>query len=109
LEIIITLLRRKDTGNKLFELNQTNYKLLFGGNVRSCSGSISSCQSPEPVSLTLEVISTAPKAFIIPNFLNHFEADQIIKYADPKLGELATTCLIICAFVKVVYCQAKAW
>jgi len=52
----------------------------------SCTGSIKNCQSQEPITFELEVISTAPKAFIIPNFLSEFEADQIIKYADPKLG-----------------------
>lgn len=37
-------------------------------------------------SLTLEVISVKPKAFLIKNFLSDFEADYMIEQAAPRLG-----------------------
>ena len=37
--------------------------------------------------MELEVISIAPRAFIIKNFLNDFEADAIVKLAKPTLSK----------------------
>jgi len=50
-----------------------------------CKGSAKKCQSVEPLDLELEVISTAPRAFVIKNFLSHFECDTIIAMAEPNL------------------------
>lgn len=36
------------------------------------------CQSQDPLHFELEVVSLAPKVYIIPKFLNYFEADSII-------------------------------
>ena len=43
------------------------------------------CQNPQPLNLELEVISLQPRAFVIENFLSHFEADQIIQMSKNKL------------------------
>ena len=53
----------------------------------SCGGSKENCQSPQPLDMTLEVVSLAPRVFIIPNFLSDFEAEQIIHIAQPKIKE----------------------
>ena len=45
------------------------------------------CQSRSPVNLELEVISLAPRAFIIENFLSDYEADQIIAKSKSKLRD----------------------
>eukprot|EP00606_Chrysophyceae_sp_TOSAG23-5_P000953 GSChrysophyteH2.ASY1.ANO1.1426.1 assembled CDS len=45
------------------------------------------CQDKTPVKLELEVISLAPRAFIIENFLSDYEADQIIAKSKSKLRE----------------------
>ena len=45
---------------------------------RSCNGPNSKCQSSDSISLELEVVSVAPKVFIIPDFLSDFEADTLI-------------------------------
>lgn len=54
---------------------------------RTCSNSKTDCQSMSPVPLTLEVVSTEPKAFIIENFLSDFEADSIVAFAKPRIAE----------------------
>ena len=35
----------------------------------------------------LQVVSSQPRAFIIEDFLNAFEAETIIKYAQPKVED----------------------
>jgi prolyl 4-hydroxylase len=45
------------------------------------------CQSKEPLNLEIEVISLAPRAFVIENFLSDYEADQIIAMSKHKLRE----------------------
>ena len=50
-----------------------------------CDGDAATCQSTDPVELDIQVISTHPKAFIIPNFLSEFEADKIIELGDARL------------------------
>lgn len=52
---------------------------------RFCNGRPLDCQSPSSIQLELEVISTSPRAFVIPNFLSSFEADQIILEGAPSL------------------------
>jgi hypothetical protein len=51
---------------------------------RTCRGPKKICQSSDSVPLELEVISTAPKAFVIENFLSEFEVSEIISIADPQ-------------------------
>jgi prolyl 4-hydroxylase len=41
---------------------------------------------PDAVKLELEVISLAPRAFVIPNVLSDFEVDEIIRIAKPLQG-----------------------
>jgi prolyl 4-hydroxylase len=48
----------------------------------TCAGAANKCQSREPISFELEVASLAPKVFIIPQFLNSFEADAVIGIAN---------------------------
>jgi prolyl 4-hydroxylase len=43
------------------------------------------CQSTKPVEMTLEVVSQAPRAFVIEHFLSDFEVDEIVKYAEPRI------------------------
>jgi prolyl 4-hydroxylase len=43
------------------------------------------CHSQHPIDLTLEVVSTKPKVFIIKNFLNEIEVTSIIQYAKPRM------------------------
>lgn len=45
------------------------------------------CQSKEMLPLELEVISLEPRAFVIENFLSHFEADEIVRISKDKLKE----------------------
>lgn len=52
----------------------------------SCLGSEDDCKSKTPLNLTLEVISTRPKAFIIKNLISEFECDTIINLAAPKMA-----------------------
>lgn len=47
----------------------------------------SDCQSKAAVPIDIEVISLAPRAFIIDNFLSDFEADHIIDAAKTKVKE----------------------
>ena len=44
-----------------------------------------SCQSTTPTELRLEVVSQAPRAFVIEDFLSEFEADEIVKFAEPRI------------------------
>jgi len=55
-----------------------------------CEGHKSKCQSQDLIELTLEVISTHPKAFIIPNLISGFEADSIIQLAKPIIKQSST-------------------
>lgn len=52
---------------------------------RLCSGNPDECLSLDPVHLELEVISLAPRAFVIEGFLNDFEASEIVRLANPSL------------------------
>jgi prolyl 4-hydroxylase len=52
---------------------------------RLCSGSRDECLSLDPVHLELEVISLQPRAFVIEDFLNDFEADEIVSLGNPSL------------------------
>ena len=54
---------------------------------RHCAGEKTTCQHTTPVHLNLQVVSTAPKAFIIENFLSDFEINDILKHAGPKMGK----------------------
>jgi len=49
--------------------------------------SMAACQSEELLPLEIEVISLEPRAFVIENFLSHFEADQIVRMSKDKLKE----------------------
>ena len=51
-----------------------------------CAGTAAECQSSEPLTMELEVISQAPRAFLIPNFLSDFEASEIIRMAKPHMA-----------------------
>jgi hypothetical protein len=51
----------------------------------TCKGSAWLCQNKATVALKLEVISTAPKAFLIADFLNDYEAQEIINIALPRI------------------------
>lgn len=48
---------------------------------RNCEGPEAICQD-EDLELTIEVLSTAPKLFIVENFLNSFEVDNFIALAE---------------------------
>jgi prolyl 4-hydroxylase len=50
-----------------------------------CDGSAEECQSKDPVTIDIECVSTAPRAFIIDRFLSDFEADHIIGLATAKV------------------------
>eukprot|EP00605_Chrysophyceae_sp_TOSAG23-4_P002636 GSChrysophyteH1.ASY1.ANO1.2912.1 assembled CDS len=49
------------------------------------TGETSVCQDNEPLHLELEVISLAPRAFVIENFLSDYECTRIIESAKDKL------------------------
>lgn len=51
----------------------------------SCTEVERNCQSTTPVKLELEVVSVKPKVFIIENFLNAFESDEIVRIAKPAM------------------------
>eukprot|EP00598_Pedospumella_elongata_P003827 CAMPEP_0184979112 /NCGR_PEP_ID=MMETSP1098-20130426/9466_1 /TAXON_ID=89044 /ORGANISM="Spumella elongata, Strain CCAP 955/1" /LENGTH=511 /DNA_ID=CAMNT_0027502379 /DNA_START=62 /DNA_END=1597 /DNA_ORIENTATION=- len=51
----------------------------------TCRGPKKICQTTPSVNLELQVVSTAPKAFIIENFLSDFEVDEIISIAQPQI------------------------
>jgi prolyl 4-hydroxylase len=50
-----------------------------------CQGTAEECQSTDEVHMQLEVASLKPRAFIIPEFLSDFEADEIIRLAKPRV------------------------
>lgn len=54
---------------------------------RTCDGTRDDCQSTEPISLQLEVVSLRPSVFIIDNFLNDFEVATIIGIAEPRIAD----------------------
>ena len=51
----------------------------------SCTMVEQNCQSTNPVKLELEVISVKPKVFLIENFLNSFESDELVRIAKPAM------------------------
>lgn len=51
-----------------------------------CQGVPSQCKSEEPVHMDIEVISVAPRAFVISNFLNEFEVEEIKRHASPRMA-----------------------
>lgn len=63
------------------------YFLTAGNCFRTCLGPEDHCHSRTPVNLTLEVISLKPKAYIIRNFLNLLEAQEIIATAKPLMAQ----------------------
>lgn len=74
-----------------------------------CDGPISECQSLHPVHLELEVISTAPRAFIIKNFLNNFEVNAIISAAKSRLHHSSVGDTETGAFESDVRTSSNAW
>lgn len=58
----------------------------FGMFSTSSSSAGGPCKPPGKLNLTLEVISTAPRVFVIENFLSDYEADKIIEFSKNKLG-----------------------
>jgi len=50
-----------------------------------CAGTSDDCKSPAAVDLELQVISLAPRAFVIENFLSSFEAGEIVRLAGPRM------------------------
>eukprot|EP00981_Chlorochromonas_danica_P005623 scaffold1160_cov174-Ochromonas_danica.AAC.23 len=52
-----------------------------------CRGSKEECQSTEPVELSLKVVSTAPKAFVIPHFISDYEVESILGLARPRVAD----------------------
>ena len=53
---------------------------------RHCDGPASTCQSQEPLSLELEVVSLTPRVFVMEKFLSPFEADSIIAIANETVA-----------------------
>jgi len=53
----------------------------------TCGGTKDDCQSKEPVSLQLEVVSLLPRVFIIEKFLSDFEVGTIIDIAKPRISD----------------------
>lgn len=51
----------------------------------TCTAVEQNCQSTTPVKLELEVVSIKPKVFIIDNFLNSFESDELVRIAKPAM------------------------
>lgn len=66
------------------EVGQVHHVISSNGRW-NCEGLRSECQSPESVNLEIEVVSLAPRAFIIENVLTDFEVSEIIRLAAPKL------------------------
>lgn len=64
-----------------------NHTVVSSEGLWSCSGSKHTCQSADPLEMTLEVVGIAPRVFIIPNFLSDFEVSEIIRIAQPKIKE----------------------
>ena len=52
----------------------------------TCSGTADACQSKQPVTLDLEVVSMMPRAFMISDFLSDHEIATIINLANPRMG-----------------------
>lgn len=52
-----------------------------------CKGPKEECQSSQPVALNLEVISTQPKVFVIPNIISDYEVDAILGIAKPRVAD----------------------
>lgn len=52
----------------------------------SCNRSAPECHSFTPVEMTLEVVSVAPRAYIIERFLSDYEADAIVAHAKTKVA-----------------------
>lgn len=52
-----------------------------------CKGSKAECQSSSPVQLRLEVLSTAPKVFVVPQFISDYEVDAILAVAKPRVAD----------------------
>jgi prolyl 4-hydroxylase len=75
----------------------------------TCDGSVSECQSLHPVHLELEVISLAPRAFVINNFLNGFEVDAIIAAANSRLHHSSVGDTETGAFESDVRTSSNAW
>jgi prolyl 4-hydroxylase len=61
------------------------HKVTSTAGVWTCKGPASKCQSTDPVHMQLEVVSQAPRAFIIPEFMSEFEADEIVRLAKDKV------------------------
>ena len=55
--------------------------------IRTCGGTSDDCQSRDPISLQLEVVSLQPRVFIIENFLSDFEVGTIIDIAKPRISD----------------------
>lgn len=53
--------------------------------IRICEGDAAVCQTKGDLNLELEVISTHPKVFVIPNFLSDYEVEAIKNFAKPKV------------------------
>jgi len=66
------------------EIGQT-HEVRSANGYWSCNGPNSKCQSSDSISLELEVVSVAPKVFIIPDFLSDFEADTLIGIANKSV------------------------
>lgn len=54
-----------------------------------CDSETVNCREQGPIRLSLEVISTEPKVFLIENFLSDHEADTIISLAAESLVQSA--------------------
>ena len=67
-----------DEIGQVHEINSTN-------GYWNCLGSGSECQSKEPITAKLEVVSIRPKVFIFENLLSNFEADHIKELASPRV------------------------
>eukprot|EP01038_Epipyxis_sp_PR26KG_P020144 gene20144-28509_t len=52
-----------------------------------CTNKPRKCQLRNPITFTLQVVSTQPRVFIIENFLNNFEAEKIIEIARPQIED----------------------
>ena len=54
---------------------------------RKCAGTSSACQSTDSLHFTLTAVSLAPRVFHVEKFLSEFEADEVIRMANPKVKE----------------------
>lgn len=76
---------------------------------RNCDGPVGDCQSLHPVHLELEVISLAPRAFVIKNFLNDFEVNSIIQGARSRLHHSSVGDTDTGAFESDTRTSSNAW